>query len=331
MALLLALLGAGHAVLWRLVADRLEQGFQRWATLRRAQGWQVAHAPPQRGGWPLSASLTLPDLRLAAPPDGPFGRLAWQATGVRLRLLPSDLRTLLVDARGPQRLIADSRELPFVADRLTATLPLADDVPPDTVRIMAHQLRLGPAAGAVTVAELAAELRGAGNPADDAALTLALTLGGITLPWALPLGRQVEAASMEAALAGPLPGGRAPARRATTWRDAGGTLELRALTLRWGDVAASAAATLALDAGLQPTGAGTLRVAGAAQGLDALAEAGLLPARTANLARSLVPLMARPDPAGGPPQIEVPLTLEDRTLAAARIPVLRLPAIDWGR
>jgi len=331
LALLLALLGAGHAMLWRLAAERLEQGFQRWAELRRAQGWQVTHAPPQRGGWPLSASLTLPGFRLAAPPGGLFGGLAWQAATVRLRILPADLRTLQVEARGPQRLIADSRELPFVADRLSAALPLAENAPPDSARIMAHQLRLGPPAGAVTVTEAEATLNG-GSPAEgDASLTLALTLNGVTLPWALPLGRQVEAASLEMALMGALPGGQAPTRRAAAWRDAGGTLELRALTLHWGEVAASAAATLALDAALQPTGAGTLRVAGAAQGLEALSEAGLLPARTASLGRSLVPLMARPDPAGGPPQIEVPLTLEDRTLAAARIPLLRLPTIDWAR
>ncbi|MDJ0386668.1 DUF2125 domain-containing protein [Roseomonas sp. E05] len=327
LALLLVLLGAGHTMLWRLMTERLEQGFERWAEARRAQGWQVTHAPPRRGGWPLSASLILPALRIAAPPGGPLGGLAWQAAAVRLRIVPPDLQTLLVEAQGPQRLVADSQELPFAAAHLTAALPIAEGASPGSARIMARQLRLGPPAGAVTVAEAEAELEGRDGPA----LTLALTLHGVALPWNLPLGRQVETASLEAALMEPVPGGYQPARRAAAWRDAGGTLELRALTLRWGEVAASAAATLALDAALQPTGAGTLRVAGAAEGLEALAGAGLLAPRTAGLARSLVPLMARPDPAGGPPQIEVPVTLEDRTLAAARIPVLRLPAIEWGR
>jgi len=332
LAVLLALLGAGHAVLWTVVAGRLEEGFQRWAALRRAQGWQVQHEPARRGGWPLSATLTLPQLRLTAPPGSAPVPLAWQVETIRLRIVPPHLRVLLVEAEGPQHLLLNGRDFPFEAERLTARVPLPPDAPPEAAEIEADQLHLALPAGVVMVAGASAQLQGQGGAsAGDAALSLALDLRGITLPWALPLGRQVETASLKAALTGPLPDRAPPARGAAAWRDSGGTLEVRELTLHWGEVAASAAATLALDAALQPVGAGTLRVAGATQAVDALAEARLLAPRAASLARGVLPLLVRPDPAGGPPQLEVPVTLQDRTLMAARIPVVRLPALDWGR
>jgi hypothetical protein len=120
------------------------------------------------------------------------------------------------------------------------------------------------------------------------------------------------------------------AARAAAWRDGGGTLELRGLTMRWGPVAAAAAATLALDDALQPAGAGTLRLTGAAEAVDALAEAGLIERRAAGAARALLPLMARRPADGGPPTLDVPVTLERRALALGRIPVTRLPLLDWA-
>jgi hypothetical protein len=132
------------------------------------------------------------------------------------------------------------------------------------------------------------------------------------------------------ALSGPLPPGRSPTLRAEAWRDGGGTLELRAASLRWGPVGARAAATLALDEMLQPMGAGTLRLTGAPEALEALAGAGLIAPRAAATARSVVPLLSRPAE-NGEPEIEVPVTLEERTLAVARIPVLRLAPLAWPR
>ena len=135
--------------------------------------------------------------------------------------------------------------------------------------------------------------------------------------------------SADLALSGPLPGGRAPTPRAEAWRDGGGTLELRSLAMRWGSLGGTARATLALDETLQPMGAGMLRLTGAADVLDALAEAGLVGRRAALTARGLLPLISRPSAGNGAPEIEVPVTLEDRTLTLARIPVLRFPPLGW--
>jgi Uncharacterized protein conserved in bacteria (DUF2125) len=63
--------------------------------------------------------------------------------------------------------------------------------------------------------------------------------------------------------------------------------------------------------------------------LDAAAAAGLLAPGPAAMARTALRLLERRPAGGGPPELEVPLTLEDRTLVLARFPLLRLPAWGW--
>jgi hypothetical protein len=333
--LLLAGLGAGHAMLWQWMADQLEDGFAAWAAVRRAQGWQVAHGPPERGGWPFAATLTLPQFRLAGGEATLPGGMAWQAETLVLRLQLPRLDRLQLDMAGRHQLRLGEADLPFTADRLHGALPLERDVLPSALTVEGEGLRLDTAAGPMALRTLqlalaaritaiegepAVTLRGA---ADD------LTLPADAGPALVTLGRTIASVMLEAAISGPVPPGRSPAARAEAWREGGGTLELRSLALRWGPVAATTTATLTLDEALQPMGAATLRLAGGAEALDAAAAAGLVPARTAATARAFVRLLSRPPPEGGPPQIEVPLALEDRTLTLARIAVARLPVWHW--
>jgi uncharacterized protein DUF2125 len=335
----LALLAAGHAALWLWGVGRLEEGFAAWAGARRAAGWRVEHdGAPRRGGWPFEAALTLPGFRLLAPgPSGPD----WRAEAVTLRLSPAQPDRLGVEAEGRQGLrLGGGAEVPFEADRLRASLPLERrEVPRDAV-LEAEGLRIDPPAGgpgpiAVRRARLELETRLPAAGAEPAVL-----LRGAAAEVALPpgaaaaalLGPLVQAAALDAALTGPLPPGAfAPgaAAAAEAWRDGGGALEVRSLALRWGPAAGEAVATLALDEALQPAGAGTVRLTGATEVLDAAAAAGLLAPGPAAMARTALRLLERRPAGGGPPELEVPLTLEDRTLVLARFPLLRLPAWGW--
>jgi hypothetical protein len=144
------------------------------------------------------------------------------------------------------------------------------------------------------------------------------------------LGPSLEGLRLDLALTGPWPGpAGTPALRAARWRDAGGTLELRTLALAWGAATATASATLALDATLQPAGAGTLRLAGAPAVLEAAQAAGLVGRRDAAAAGMLLAMMQRTPPEGGPPRLEVPVVLERRALSLAGLTLLRLPPWRW--
>lgn len=332
----LVALGGGHALLWRAMADQLETEWQSWVQLRRAQGWTVEHAPPARGGWPLAATLTVDRLRLDGAAATLPGGLGYAAQRAVLRVELPWLDQLQVDLSGPQRLRLGAADYPFAADRLTALVPLERDTPPASAEVTAERLRVGTPAGGVELAAARLSVSGSSSATDaEAALALVLAAEGIDLPPAAPgdplarFGRRIATFSADLSLSGPLPGGRAPAPRAEAWRDGGGTLEVRSLGLRWGPLGGAAAATLAFDETLQPMGAGTLRLTGAAEALDALAEAGVIGRRAALTARSLLPLVSRPSATTGAPEVEVPVTLEDRTLSLARIPVTRLPPLAW--
>ena len=337
-ALALVLLAALHALLWRWMGGRLEDGFAAWVETRRAQGWRVEHGTPERGGWPLAATLTLPRFALAGGDATLPGGMAWEAERLVLRLAPPRLDRLAVEMPGRHRLRLGSLELPFAADRLVATLPIEPDVLPGEAALAAERLRIGTAAGGVEFRSAGLEI-GTRITATEGEPAVSLRARGeeIALPPGLEaasplvarLGRNLQAASLDLALTGPEPPGRTPGRKAEAWREGGGTLELHGLELRWGPASANLAATLTLDEALRPMGAGTLRLVGGAELLEAATAAGQIPPRNATLARTVLRLLSRASPDGGPPFLEVPLTLEEGTLTLARVPLLRLPAWRW--
>ncbi len=326
----LLVLAFAHSLVWHWMGTRLQAGYDAWAQARRAQGWRIEHGTPTRGGWPFSATLRLPEFRLSGGQATIPGGLDWSARAVILRVALHSPGELRIAAGGPQRLRLDGTEIPFAADRLTAKLPLQANVIPRGGEFDALRLRIGTAAGGLEIANAHLTLDSRMTAIEgEPAISLEGEAENVTLPVTSPLGRVLRSLRIEAALTGPLPGGRNPTARAATWRDAGGTLELRRLDLAYGPATAQASATLALDDQLQPMGAGTLKLTGAEAVLDALAQAGLVTPRNANLARRVVTLLARPPAEGEPPQLEVPLTLEGRGLAVARIPVARMPPLLW--
>lgn len=356
LALLGAVLAAGHALLWRWMGSQLEAGFQDWVAQRRAFGWRVEHAAPLRGGWPFAATLTLPRFRLEGGGATLPGGAEWQAEALVLRLAPPRLDRLVVEMPGRHRLRLGTVEWPFAADRLAATLPLEAGVLPREARLEAERLRLGTPAGAVEVRDATLEIETRMSAIEgEPAVALRVSAWEVLLPSAsspglpavagpgLPaaaagtglasavgtLGRGVEQVVLDLALTGPVPPGRSPAAKAEAWRDGGGTLELQGLELRWGPLAANATATLTLDEALQPMGAGALRVAGAREALQAAARAGLLTRQAAATGQTVLRLLSRPPVAGAPAELEVPLALEGRVLTAARMRLAQLPAWSW--
>ena len=76
-------------------------------------------------------------------------------------------------------------------------------------------------------------------------------------------------------------------------------------------------------------GTGNARVVGYAETLDALATHGVISKSAATAAKAVLSLLAHTPEDGGPPDVEVPLTLQYRTLSMRQVPLLRLPEIDW--
>jgi hypothetical protein len=333
LALPILLLLADYLV-WRSGELLLDTRVAEWMAARRADGWTVASGPTQAGGWPLAVAVTLSDLTLAGDPSRFPGGAGWHADRLTLRVALLHPRDLVLAVEGRQRLrIGDPPDVTFAAGRMVASIPLDAGTPPGSVHILANDLRIDlppPAGGGqVTVGAIDLQL----SQAAAAPPSMALQADDIGLPagsparW--PLGPRVAEVALDATLAGPTADFVPVANRLTVWRDAGGSVRVQRCALRWGPLDLTATGVLSLDAALQPSGTVTTQIVGQAAALDAMAASGAIKPQAAFAAKAVLALMGTPASADAPASLSVPLTLQDRTLAMGRIPLIRVPQIAW--
>ena len=298
LGLVLLVAGGGVVFIWQEATSRLEVELGRWTEARRGEGWRITHAPPERSGFPLAASLKLGQLRILAP-----NGLGWQSERTTLALFPQDHRQLRLSFEGAQRLTHPRGEVPVLAENLAVRLRL--DGQGGTLE--GESLRFGQLLDvrrfSVNLFGWALDLRGEQLVANGIPRIDTLHLTGRSLQ---PLG--VSAAA---------------------WRAAGGTLSVERFELRSGQATALLSATITLDAALQPEGRGNLVVTNVAEVISLMTAAGLIAPQVAPALRTVLSLAARVPPEGGPPRVEVPLELRNRRLTAARLPVGVFPPMDW--
>jgi hypothetical protein len=329
---------ASDTIYWGLAQQRLRQQFAVWADGARVNGWTVTNAAPSSGGWPLVATLSVPNLVIkGGDPDIPGG-LAWSTDRVELRIALMRPNVLEIEPEGIQRFrLADRPDITCTAERLRAWVPLEPDSSARSGELAATNLRTSmpeesDAEGGLTIGSLS--ILGTAKPAalhGEAVVTIALAASAIGLPpgqrWSP--GSRIERMRLEAILDGPLPRAHGLTAWAHAWRESGGSLDVRQVSLNWGNLALEAAATLALDDHLQPTGAGAVRMTGYAAALEALATNGVLSRSAATAAKAVLSLLARMPEDEGPAEVEAPLSLESGTLSLRQLPLLRIPTIDW--
>ncbi|MFL5255239.1 MAG: DUF2125 domain-containing protein [Rhodopila sp.] len=330
------LLVAADVVYWRIASERLKTGLQDWTDARRAEGWEVQAGAVSLGGWPQAATVTVPDLHMQHRGKGFPGTLDWTSASTTLTVSLYKPSVLNLAFSGPQHVrVGNAPDTVIAGDRIGAVVPLRDDSPP-LYDLTASGLRVEPASGPwhVTVGLLNAHADFA--PARDAegprqAVGFAASAEAITLPagmkWAL--GPNISSVSTEGILNGPFPPDGNVTASAAAWRDGGGSLDVTHLAIGWGPLGLTASATLALDDQLQPMGSGNGRFVGYAETLDRLAAAGVLTKSAATAAKAVLSLIAEAGVGDEPSAVDVPLTLQYRTLSMRQVPLVRLPELDW--
>lgn len=335
-------LGA-ETLAWRWAAGRVEAGFSDWVLARRAEGWIIAHGPPSPAGWPLRAELVVPDVTITPGPSDMPGGAEWSSPSVRLSISLAEPHRLTVSPAGPQRFRAGSAAPIFTltAGRFdwhvpldTNPLVLDGDLSASDVRIAAPGLV--PSGAQLAIRQLGGRVvvDATAGPAQPPlrfvvrAQTLDLPPPGSAKLW--PLGNTIAAATIEGTLNGPLSPRASPAARAAAWRDHGGMLAVRVLALDWGDLRASGTASMTLDAALQPVVDATTRLTGFNEALATLVANHVINPGQAQAAKAVLGLMATSPAGGGPPEVEVPLSLRDGILSAARFPLGRVTRVDWA-
>ncbi len=334
---LLLVVVLGDFLAWHLAVRQMRVGVADWVAARRAAGWTVSNAAAEAGGWPFAATLTLRNVAVqGGAPDIPNG-VAWQSERVVLRLALLQPLVLRVEAEGAQHLrVADLPNVPFTAGRLYLLVPLRADPSAQPLDLHGEALHaMVPVAGGddtLTADRLDIDaVLHLVAPQGQSAVSLSVAADGVVLPsrlhWAL--GPRITSVVLDATMNGSLTDANGPAAVATAWRDNGGSLQVQHLETHWGPLGLTATATLALDSELQPMGTGTAQVTGYAETLDALARNGLMSRSAATTAKAVLSLLANAPDDGSRSEVEVPLSLQYRTLSMRQVPLVRLPELDW--
>jgi hypothetical protein len=324
---------AGEAAYWRITADRLRTGYQVWLAGVRAQGWSAASGTPSIGGWPRAATVTVPNLTLRHAGPAVPGALQVAFASVTLSVSLFSPTTLRLSMTGPGHVrVADTEDIVVTGEQAWASVALLDSGS-RAIELHASDVRTEPASGVwhATAGLLNGEATIAEASQVESAATFSVSAEAIALPTVVkwPLGTNISSVSLDGVLNGPLPSARDMTAWAEAWRDGGGSLAITHLTLGWGPLGLTSSATLALDDQLQPMGSGNGRIVGYAATLDRLASAGMLTKSAATAAKAVLSLIAGTGEGDTPSTVDVPLTLQYRTLSMRQVPLLRLPELDW--
>jgi hypothetical protein len=330
LAVLLVLAGA-YAVYWHIVAGQIEDGVVAWAESARADKVEVSWDKIHVTGFPMAfrvelETATLRDGAVIPSPEfripsisgtaGPWDFADWQLA------VPQGFTADIAGAgeRAPVKLTAQTAEgsVSIGAEGGWAVwLRLRDAAVEAAARV-----RVSTTDAWVTLPP--DRPRGHADPK----LALAVNARQVDLPVAIgPLGDRIDELDFGATVKGAIPTGKM-SEAAAAWRDAGGTVELDKLRLKWGALGATAAGTMALDPELQLTGA----FSGAIQGYDtiltALVESGRMRATDAGLARIALSLLARPGP-DGKPEIKTAFTIQNGQMFLGPARLGKAPHLTW--
>ena len=329
---LLAILPIADTIVWHVAVGRLESGFDTWAAGTKASSWSVTRGKAVPGGWPWAAILHIKHVTITGGESLIPGGGTWYAPGLVLRIPLFRPRSMDIEVLGVQRLrIGTMPEATLTGSRLIAVSSLGTGDESGDVEILADQAKLVSGAGEVSSVDRLRVHVESPSAVGLGARNFAVSSESVALPdpvrW--PLGNTIARLDFEGTMEGPIPPPQPPGAWATAWRDGGGSLQLQNLILNWGPLSMTASATLALDDQLQPMGAGMSHVTGYAATLDALASNGALSRSAATAAKAVLSLLAGTPGDGEPDDVDVPLTLQYRTLSMRQVPLLRLPEIDW--
>ncbi len=329
-ALSLVLLGA-YTAYWLLIVEEIKSGVTAWAQAERAEKIDVSWERIGVGGFPLAYRVSLKaailrDRRLSPAPELRVPVLSgearpWNFSSWRLDA-PEGLSAALAagGARPPVKLAARN-----VAGVLT-TGPQANTI------LWLHLGNIDAEAGeTISVSTADSWVVLPAKPPQghaDPAIGVAFNLRQLRLASVTPiLGDTIDELALALSVKGAVPSGQL-VQAISEWRDAGGTIELDNLQVKWGELSAAASGTIALDRDLQPIGGFSGAIQGYDQILAALVQSGRMRAAEAGLARLALAMLAKAGP-DGKPAITTAFTIQNGQMFLGPAKLGKAPRIAW--
>ena len=326
---------AGYALYWHVMSGRIADGVERWAAERRAEGYTVRYKPIERGGFPFSLDLHMPDPELARGGNDAF---AWRADRLSASAPPWNLKDITVDFPGrhaltlpiegksrPIRASLETGRLDLLLDGRGQWRALATNLSALDARLSDTGEQYRVAAARVAMQRARAETPTSVSLAGDA------RIDGLVLPAARagPLGPNVTLIRLLADVIGQAPAASTAAAM-VAWRDAGGHVAIKEFQLNWGQIEIRGAGTARLDPNLQAEVRLDTQMRGWDALIDALTMQGQLKFTEALLAKAALALLAKPADDGGPPALRVAISVRDgNRVYLGPVRIWRLPPLQW--
>lgn len=335
---LLAAIAASYTAFWFYNAGAIKSRMADWAAERRANGDVANYIVEGVGGFPNRLALEISGVEVGFR----RGETTWSLSASKLAITsgvfsPRAFAVELPDGAEVRRARADRADLLRKVGG-TARLDFSVDAAEGLRKadLTMADLALGGTWGGRPIAPPLKVAEGRVNVTAEPALVTAKNVGGPTarfgialrgLRWpdsaAFPLGPEVASFDLDGEIAGPIKAGTAyDALQA--WREAGGSVALKRIGLRWGNSALEGTGTLVLDARLQPAASLAARVEGFVPLVDVLDAADLIRDSDATLARLV---LGREMPKTGPANLS--LSLRDGVVYAGPLALVRVPDVAW--
>ncbi len=313
---------------WFYKADQLREEIERRAS-QSTPARQWAYRDLTVTGFPFRLQVDLSGPRIAW--RGQAQEIIWQTDRIKAVGHPWQPHHILFDLTGRHLLKTRHggrwRELTLDSSEAMASVETNVENQPVRLSLDARQIRLRyNGVPALQGERLQLHYRPAPGISDGLELALrgeALEVAqGVLLPNVIGLPRTAKSVDLQATVTR-LPKGEMTTGGLRRWRDGGGTLEVTAFNLQWGDMEISATGSLALDGEMRPIGALTARIKGHDELLDIAVANGTMDEDSLVAARAVLGLLA----AAGGGVLSVPVRLQDGQLFLGPAAIAKLARI----
>lgn len=328
------LLAAGWTVAWQLMSLKVEAALEGWIAERRAVGDRIEHDPMELGGFPFTVEITMRQVHWTRE-DGPT-LLAAAASEVVASAPVWDPFRVTVRPSGGGRASAAGAWGSVTADaEVAVVVVILGPRAPERVELTLRNLDLTGPGGALLaqVEAVDASIDPTPEPVSGVAGAVPTTLetsGHATGVW--PAGAETlpfdgpASLSWRAALRGSVdPSAGLPGL--AMWRDAGGVIDVRHLSVSWSPVGLVGDGTVALDAALRPEGAGVAQVEGVVEALDRLVAQGRMKPGEAALLKLAALAASEPSADGAGQRLRAPVSVQDGTVRVGQFAVAKVRSI----
>lgn len=323
-------------IYWFVLEDQIENGIEKWAEARRADGMVVEYNSLEVIGFPLRMQAQATNVRIAGPGKNPGWQ--WHSTLLIGNVLPYNINHIVLSTPQPQHISlringGALEQYELTPQRAQASLKLKRgklarmDLDIEGGTVNGGRLK----AGALSLGRIQMHTRDAKNSEVETQglqgptlFDISLKLENIDYPGFAnsALGAHLTRFALTAAIEGawPTAHGVAGIRQ---WRDAGGVAELKAAETDWGPLKLNAAGTLALDAQDRLIGSLTANLLGYEGLIKGLQGAGQLnkdEARAANTGLGIIAIAA----GGKDGELTLPMVLQNGEMFVGPLRIAKL-------